>query len=90
MFLSGHILSITKVIAAYGIVQVVAQDLGIKTGKKQRDFVQKIPIQAIIFFSTAYTVTNEVYLSLITVAIYLYLKYMYSGGKTSKVCFEEV
>jgi len=90
MFLSGHILSLTKIIAAYGMIQVVAQDLGIKTGKKQRDLVQKVPVQAIIFFSTAYTVTNEVYLSLATVGIYMYLKYIYSEGKTSKVCFEEI
>ena len=90
MFLSGHALSIVKIISAYGIIQVLAQDLGIKTGKKQRDLAQKIPVQIIYFFSAAYTITNEVYLSIITVAIYFYLKYIYSDGKTSKVCFEEV
>ena len=30
---------VLNIIAAYGIVQVLAQDLGIKTGKKQRDFI---------------------------------------------------
>ena len=42
MFLSGHALSIVKIISAYGIIQVLAQDLGIKTGKKLRDLAQKI------------------------------------------------
>jgi hypothetical protein len=78
------------VIAAYGIVQVLAQDLGIKTGKKQRDLIQSFPIQIIILFAGAYTVTNDINLSIITTSIYYALKYIYSEGKTSNVCFEEV
>ena len=43
---------IVLVLAAYGIVQVLAQDLGIKTGKKQRDLVQKMPVQIALLFAS--------------------------------------
>ena len=36
---------VLKIGAAYGILQVLAQDLGIKTGKKQRDLVQSKLVQ---------------------------------------------
>ena len=81
---------IVLVLAAYGIVQVLAQDLGIKTGKKQRDLVQSMPVQIALLFSGAYTVTNDVSLAVITTAIYYFLKYVYSDGKLSAVCFEDV
>ena len=81
---------IVLVLAAYGIVQVLAQDLGIKTGKKQRDLVQKMPVQIALLFAGAYTVTDNVELAVYTTAIYYGLKYGYSKGETSAVCFEDV
>ena len=90
MSLVGTPDQVMRVLAAYGIVQVLAQDLGIKTGKKQRDLIQSMPIQFLLFFAAAYTVTGDLNTSAITVAIYYYLKYIYSDGETSSVCFEEV
>jgi len=81
---------IIMILAAYGIVQVLAQDLGIKTGKKQRDLIQSMPVQIALLFSGAYTVTEDIENALITVGIYYFLKYVYSGGETSEVCFEDV
>ena len=81
---------IVLVLAAYGIVQVLAQDLGIKTGKKQRDLVQKMPVQIALLFAGAYTVTNNVELAVYTTGLYYGLKYIYSNGETSNVCFEDV
>jgi len=78
------------VLGAYGIVQVLAQDLGIKTGKRQRDLVQMMPIQVILLFAGAFTVTDDVNLALIAVVAYYFLKYVFSGGETSEVCFEDV
>jgi hypothetical protein len=78
------------VLASYGIVQVLAQDLGIKTGEKQRDLVQSQPFQFFILYSGAYFVTHDYILALVTVSLYYFLKYVYSGGKTSQVCFEEI
>ena len=78
------------IFGAYGIIQVLAQDLGIKTGKKQRDLVQKMPIQMILLFSGAYTIVNNYRDAVIATALYYLLKYVYSDGETSPVCFEDV
>ena len=78
------------VLAAYGIVQVLAQDLGIKTGKKQRDLIQSLPVQIALLFAGAYVVTNDTNLAVATTALYYGLKYVYSEGETSAVCFEDV
>lgn len=88
--LSGNSEKLVLVLAAYGIVQILAQDLGIKTGKKQRDLIQKIPVQASLLFAGAYTVTNDTNLAIISVGLYYGLKYYYSNGITSEVCFEDV
>ena len=90
MIHSGRNKKIVLILAAYGIVQVLAQDLGIKTGKRQRDLVQKFPVQVALLYAGAYTVTEDINLALITTGIYFALKYIYSDGKTSTVCFEDV
>ena len=76
--------------AAYGIIQVLAQDLGIKTGEKQRDLIQTIPVQMIVFYSAGYFVTDNYFLAFISMSMYFFLKYVYSEGETSTVCFEDV
>tara|TARA_Y100000813_G_C23918262_1_gene237615 strand:+ start:196 stop:480 length:285 start_codon:yes stop_codon:yes gene_type:complete len=82
--------SFLLILGAYGIVQVLAQDLGIKTGKRQRDLVQSMPVQIILLYAGAYTVTENYTNALIATSLYYLLKYVYSGGKTSNVCFESV
>ena len=82
--------NILLILAAYGILQVLAQDLGIKTGKKQRDLVQKPIVMIAILYAGAWTVTQDHTLAMITLVIYYFLKYIYSGGNTSAVCFEDV
>lgn len=81
---------VLTVLGAYGVVQVLAQDLGIKTGKKQRNLIQKMPIQITLLYSAAYLITENHILAIITTLAYYFLKYIYSEGKTSNVCFEEV
>lgn len=81
---------ILTVLGAYGVLQVLAQDLGIKTGKKQRDLIQKMPVQIILLYAAAYVITENHLLAIITTVAYYFLKYVYSQGKTSNVCFEEV
>ena len=81
---------ILVILSAYGIIQILAQDLGIKTGKKQRDFIQRFPNQIIFMYAGAYTVTNNYFDAGIATMLYYFLKYVYSKGKTSKVCFEDI
>lgn len=77
------------VLAAYGIVQILAQDLGVKTGKKQRDLVQSEPVLFLILFAGAFAVTEDLQLAFGATALYYFLKYFYSKGITADVCFEE-
>lgn len=81
---------ILKVGAAYSMMQVLAQDLGIKTGKKQRDLVQSKPVQIFLMYSSAYAVTLDHKTAMITTVAYYFLKYVYSDAETSPVCFEDV
>jgi len=81
---------ILKIGAAYGILQVLAQDLGIKTGKKQRDLVQTMPIQMFLMYSGGYAVTGDHKTAMIATVLYYILKYVFSEGETSAVCFEDV
>ncbi len=78
------------VLGAYGIVQVLSQDLGVKTGKKQRDLIQSPLVLAVTLYAGAYTVTGEINSALMAVVMYYFLKYIYSQGETSNVCSEDV
>lgn len=81
---------VLKIGAAYGILQVLAQDLGIKTGKKQRDLVQSKPVQIFLMYSGGFAVTGDHKTAVIATLLYYFLKYVYSNGETSGVCFEDV
>ena len=85
-----NIQDIMKIGAAYGILQVLAQDLGIKTGKRQRDLIQSIPVQIFLMYSGAFAVTSDHKITSIVTILYYILKYVYSDGETSDVCFESV
>lgn len=70
-----------RVIGAYGIIQVFAQDVGIPSGKLQAEIVRNFFIQVIIFTSVAYSVTDDFFQSLSGTLIYFTLKYIISKGK---------
>lgn len=71
-------------IASYGLVQVLAQDLGIHTGIKQRKLTQKPINQFLLLYSGAYTVAREHSLAIFSTITYYVLKYVYSEGKTEE------
>ena len=81
---------VLKIGAAYGILQVLAQDLGIKTGKKQRDLVQSKFVQIFLMYSGGFAVTGDHKTAIISTILYYFLKFVYSNGETSAVCFEDV
>jgi hypothetical protein len=78
------------IFGGYAIVQVLAQDMGMKTGKRQRDFVQSEPFTFLFLLAGSFTLLRRSDLALYSVFLYYFLKYIYSGGVTSDVCFEEV
>ena len=46
-------------LATYGIVQVLAQDLGIPSGDKQVKLIQTQPVEAAILYAGGYTVSED-------------------------------
>lgn len=85
VFVGKQINNILLVLAAYGVLQVLAEDLGVKTGKKQRDLVQKPIVLMFLLYGCAFSVTQDHVLSVVTMVLYYFLKYIYSGGITSAV-----
>tara|TARA_Y100000389_G_scaffold103584_1_gene100471 strand:- start:1055 stop:1600 length:546 start_codon:yes stop_codon:yes gene_type:complete len=79
---------ILKILGAYGIIQILAQDMGLKTGYVQRELVQSKIIQFFIFAGTAFALTNDISQSVMGTLIYFILKYAVSNNQTSMVCFE--
>jgi hypothetical protein len=79
--------NILRVIGAYGIIQVYAQDVGIRTGCFQSKILQNIFIQIITFTSVAYSVTDDFFQSFSGTMIYFILKYVLSKGTVNDVCF---
>tara|TARA_B110000908_G_C10252901_1_gene453343 strand:- start:87 stop:326 length:240 start_codon:yes stop_codon:yes gene_type:complete len=73
---------IILLLATYGIVQVLAQDLGIPSGNKQVKLIKTQPIEAAILYAGGYTVSEDHTISMIALIIYYFLKYVYSDGLT--------
>jgi len=76
--------------AAYGISQVLMQNLGMKSGLKQRDLIQRPPVQAFLVFSSSYFITQDIFLAIVTSGLYFYLREVYSEGILAPACFEAV
>ena len=82
--------SFLRVFGSYGIIQVLAQDVGIKTGKNQRNLIQKPLFQLLLYVCTAYAITDNRSEAIQGAVLYFILKGVYSKGITSAVCFEDV
>jgi hypothetical protein len=81
---------VLRILGGYGIVQVLAQDLGVQTGKVQRNLIQHPILQGLLLLCGAYSVTGLEDEAVIGALMYLILKYNVSGNRTSAVCFEDV
>lgn len=88
--MNKHVDYILLTSAAYGMIQVLAQDTGLKTGIFQRNTVQQALLFAPIALGSGYGVTSNRSMALIAVLGYYHLKYAVSNNVTSPVCFEEV
>jgi hypothetical protein len=77
------------ILGAYGIIQVLAQDSGLRTGTDQRDLVQYTLIFFFVGTGMAYSITQNRSQSMIAMFLYLHLKYIISDN-VSNVCFEDL
>jgi hypothetical protein len=81
---------VLSLFGSYGMIQILAQDSGLKTGEIQRDTVQKSLLFSLIALGTAFSITANRSQAMIGVLYYFHLKYIISNNKTSPVCFEDV
>tara|TARA_B100001741_G_C16553761_1_gene601082 strand:+ start:4326 stop:4856 length:531 start_codon:yes stop_codon:yes gene_type:complete len=81
---------VLKVLGAYGIIQVLAQDIGVKTGKNQAELMRKEIVQWLLFTGTAYCVLNNRSEAMIGATVYFILKLNFSEKETQEVCFTDV
>jgi hypothetical protein len=66
--------TILKVLGVYGIVQILAQDLGIITSMKNIDLLKSLPIQILILYAGAFTASGgEHNIALIASGLYYLL-----------------
>jgi len=79
-----------KTLGAYGMIQVLAQDTGLKTGVFQRNTVQQALLFAPIALGSGFGITGNKSMALISVLFYYHFKYAISDNVTSSVCFEDV
>jgi len=81
---------ILRVAGGYGIVQVLAQDLGIKSGLNQRNLVQLPVVQFFLLWGGAFALTGRRSEGMVAALLYFVLQLNVSGGQLSNICFEEV
>ena len=67
---------VLRVLGALGIIQVLAQDIGLKTGVVQRNFVQSPFMQFLLYVGTAFAITNNRSEAIIGATLYFTLKYV--------------
>lgn len=80
--------TLLKLIGGYCIIQVAAQDVGIRTGGVQADFVKLPLLQFLMYAGVAFALTQNRSMALIASLTYFQLKFFGSLGKTKDVCFE--
>ena len=76
-----------NILGSYGVIQVLAQDLGIKSGIKQIEITHNEFSQFILYWGMAFALTDNRTESLAGVLIYFYLKYIVSKNETVDACF---
>jgi len=82
-----YINEVLRFLGAYVIIQVAAQDLGVRTGDIQSD-TTKLPIlQYLLYAGGAYAITQDRSLALIAGIMYFQLKY-FASDKIKDVCFD--
>lgn len=80
--------AILRLFGAYCLIQVAAQDFGIKTGEIQGDFF-KIPIlQFFIYSGVSFALTQNRSIAMTAALLYFQMKYFVSENITKEVCFE--
>ena len=85
---SDKINNILKLFGAYCLIQVAAQDVGLKTGEIQGEIVKLLALQLFMYIGVAYALTQDRSMAIIAALLYFQMKFFVSEGITKDVCFE--
>jgi len=77
-----------RILGIYGVVQVLSQDFGIKTGRQQSVFTKNEFVHFFIMFGAGFALSGQRSESFIAALIYVFLRNLISDNKTLDVCFE--
>ena len=77
-----------KLMGGYCLIQVAAQDVGLKTGNTQSDIVKIPALQFFMYVGVAYALTQDRSTAIISALLYFQMKFFVSEGITKDVCFE--
>lgn len=80
--------SILKLFGAYCLIQVAAQDFGIKTGEVQGEFFKIPALQFLIYTGVSFALTQNRSVAMNAALLYFQMKYFVSENITKDVCFE--
>ena len=80
--------SLLKLIGGYCLIQVAAQDVGLKTGEIQGEFFKLPMLQFFMYVGVAYALTQDRSIAIISALLYFQMKFFASDGITKDVCFE--
>jgi hypothetical protein len=88
-YISNEMINIFfNLMGGYCLIQVAAQDIGIKTGTIQSDFIKLPIIQFFLYSGVANMATQNRSLAIIASLLYFQMKYFVSSGITKDVCFD--
>lgn len=78
-----------KLIGIYGIVQVLSQDMGIKSGKLQAEITRTPFVHFIMMWGAGFALSGQRSESFIGALLYVFLRNLLSNKETVPSCFEE-
>jgi hypothetical protein len=82
-----YINTMLRIFGSYVIIQVAAQDLGVKTGTVQSDFIKLSFIQVVLYIGCAFAITQDRSEAFLAALVYFQLKY-FGSDITKDVCFD--
>ena len=84
---SQQLNNILRLLGAYVIIQVAAQDLGVKTGNVQSDATKLPLLDFLLYAGCAYSITQDRSQSLLATLMYFQLK-TFGSSEVKDVCFD--
>lgn len=89
IFSNEHINYLLKLVGIYGLVQVLSQDMGIKSGELQAKITRTPFVHFIMMWGAGFALSGQRSESFIGALLYVFLRNLVSNKQTVPSCFEE-